>query len=82
LLSVSTLLANATGDPTFLDAASLSFTFLTTQLYNNVTGEVMDGIDARTCSPKTPVVLIDPALFIEGTAIFGDMTGNQTVKAL
>jgi hypothetical protein len=80
--SVSSLLANATGDPAFFEAASRSFTFLTTQLYNNVTGEVVDGFDAHSCGSSPPVVLVDPALFIEGAAIFGDVTENQTVKAL
>jgi hypothetical protein len=79
---VSGLLGNATGDSTYLDAASLSFQFLTTQLYNHTTDEVMGSIDASTCTVNTSGTLVQIALFLEGATILGKVTGNETTKTL
>jgi hypothetical protein len=81
-LRVSSLLGDATKDPTYLDAASLSFEFLSTHLYNHTTNEAMGEVDAATCKLTNSEGLIDNALFLEGTAILGETTGNETTKAL
>jgi len=75
-------LGNATGASTYHDAASLSSQFLSTQLYNHTTNEVIDGVDASTCQPNPPGTGVEIALFLEGGATFGAVTGNETMKTL
>ena len=81
-VSVSGLLANQTGNSTYLDSASLTYQFMLTQLYSKDINATVDGIDAVTCALKRPGNIVDTAVFLEGTAILGAVSGNETIQSL
>jgi hypothetical protein len=80
--SLSGLLANATGNGTYTHAATRSFQFMHDQLYSTITNSVADGIDGDTCALRASGVILDTAIFIEGTAILASVTKNETLRNL
>jgi hypothetical protein len=80
--SLSGLLANATRNATYLDAANRSFQFMHDQFYSSITNSLADAIIGDTCELFNTGYLMDPAIFIEGTAILASVTGNGTLRDL
>lgn len=83
-LVVSALLAEATGNKTYLDAAINSATFIHSHLYN-VQNVVQDNISARkndSCSVGSGINPYNSGLFIEGLAILDSISGNATTQNL
>ncbi|KAK0222372.1 hypothetical protein IW262DRAFT_1553644 [Armillaria fumosa] len=83
-LVVSALLAEATGNKTYLDAAVSSATFIHSHLYN-VQNVVQDSISARqsdSCSVGSGINPYNSGLFIEGLAILDSIGGNATTQTL
>ncbi|KAK0222039.1 hypothetical protein IW262DRAFT_1377757 [Armillaria fumosa] len=81
---VSALLAEATGNKTYLDAAVSSATFIHSHLYN-VQNVVQDSISARkndSCSVGSGTNPYNSGLFIEGLAILDSISGNATTQTL
>ncbi|KAK0244422.1 hypothetical protein EDD85DRAFT_808019 [Armillaria nabsnona] len=81
---VSALLAEATGNKTYLDAAISSATFIHSHLYN-VQSVVQDNISARkndSCSVGSGINPYNSGLFIEGLAILDSISGNATTQTL
>jgi hypothetical protein len=78
-LSISSLVANETGNPTYHDAAITSYQFITAQLYTNST-TLADGINVDSCSLQTPGGLAGSGFFIEGTAVLAAVTKNRTLQ--
>ncbi|KAJ7479387.1 hypothetical protein B0H11DRAFT_2423567 [Mycena galericulata] len=84
-LTVSALLAEATSDPMYLQAATEAIDFIHNHLLNTL-NEVEDNISARandSCSGNTS--LMEPynsGLMIEGLSILYSITGNATVQEL
>lgn len=84
MYSVSALLAEATGNKTYLDAAINSATFIHSHLYN-VQNVVQDNISARkndSCSVGSGINPYNSGLFIEGLAILDSISGNATTQNL
>jgi hypothetical protein len=80
--SLSSLLANATSNSTYLDSAYLSFEFTYSHLYNPSTGLVGNLLQANSCSTPQAGAMYDTAYFLEGVAILGATTGNTTLQNL
>lgn len=83
-LVVSALLAEATGNKTYLDAAVSSATFIHSHLYN-VQNVVQDSISARkndSCSVGSGINPYNSGLFIEGLAVLDSISGNATTQTL
>lgn len=83
-LVVSALLAEATGNKTYLDAAINSATFIHSHLYN-IQSVVQDSISARkndSCSVGSGINPYNSGLFIEGLAILDSISGNATTQTL
>ncbi|KAK0188240.1 hypothetical protein F5146DRAFT_1062615 [Armillaria mellea] len=83
-LVVSALLAEATGNKTYLDAALSSATFIHSHLYN-VQNVVQDSISARkndSCSVGSGINPYNSGLFIEGLAVLDSISGNATTQTL
>ncbi|KAK0449296.1 hypothetical protein EV421DRAFT_1781127 [Armillaria borealis] len=81
---VSALLAEATGNKTYLDAAIKSATFIHSHLYN-IQNVVQDSISARkndSCSVGSGINPYNSGLFIEGLAILDSISGNATTQTL
>lgn len=84
MYSVSALLAEATGNKSYLDAAINSATFIHSHLYN-VQNVVQDSISARkndSCSVGSGINPYNSGLFIEGLAILDSISGNATTQTL
>ncbi|KAG7443182.1 uncharacterized protein BT62DRAFT_1009785 [Guyanagaster necrorhizus] len=83
-LVVSALLAEATGNETYLNAAIESATFIHSHLYN-VENVVQDSISARkndSCSVGSGTHPYNSGLFIEGLAILTSISGNASTQTL
>jgi len=80
-LIVSSLLARETGNSTYQDAATNSFQFMISHLYTS-SNTVVDGISVDSCQLATLNNIANTALFIEGTAILGNITKNSTLQNL
>ncbi|KAK0464711.1 uncharacterized protein EV420DRAFT_1517779 [Desarmillaria tabescens] len=81
---VSALLAEATGNETYLNAATESATFIHSHLYN-VQNVVQDSISARqndSCAVGSGTNPYNSGLFIEGLAILASISGNATTQTL
>ncbi|KAK0201615.1 hypothetical protein DFS33DRAFT_1348775 [Desarmillaria ectypa] len=81
---VSALLAEATGNETYLNAAIESATFIHSHLYN-VQSVVQDSISARkndSCAVGSGTNPYNSGLFIEGLAILASISGNVTTQTL
>ncbi|KAJ7648816.1 hypothetical protein DFH06DRAFT_1332411 [Mycena polygramma] len=83
-LVLSALLAEATGEDIFLDAAKASADFFNNHLLN-AQHIAQDGISARTndsCSPSPIQVSYNSALLLEGLAILYSITSNASISAM
>ncbi|KAJ6520988.1 hypothetical protein DFH09DRAFT_1287310 [Mycena vulgaris] len=83
-LVLSALLAEATSDPMYLQAAWESVDFIHAHLYN-VQNVVQDGISASAndaCSSETLQEPYNSGLMIEGLAILSSIANNATVQTL
>ncbi|KAK0472625.1 hypothetical protein IW261DRAFT_1661289 [Armillaria novae-zelandiae] len=83
-LVVSALLAEATGNKTYLDAAVSSMTFIQSHL-SNEEHVIKDNISARkndSCSSDSGMNPYNSGLFIEGLAILDSISGNATTQTL
>ncbi|KAJ7500040.1 hypothetical protein FB451DRAFT_1549486 [Mycena latifolia] len=82
--SLSALLAEATSDAIYLEAATQSADFIHAHLYN-VRNMVQDGIDARanmSCSIASVEASYNSGLMIEGLAILYSITHNSSIHDL
>jgi hypothetical protein len=82
ILRVSALLANETGNATYLNAAVSSYEFIVAHLYSTAANAVVDGIYTDSCDIVAPGEIDDFATFIEGVAILGAVTQNSTMDNL
>ncbi|KAJ7438812.1 hypothetical protein B0H11DRAFT_2254320 [Mycena galericulata] len=83
-LTVSALLAEATSDPMYLQAATEAADFFHDHLLN-ARNEVQDTISARandSCSDTSNIEPYNSGLMIEGLSILYSITGNATVQEL
>ncbi|KAK0213933.1 hypothetical protein IW262DRAFT_1466494 [Armillaria fumosa] len=83
-LVVSALLAEATGNKTYLDAAVSSATFIQSHL-SNAKHVVQDNISARksdSCSASSATSPYNSGLFIEGLTILDSISENATTQTL
>ncbi|KAK0495194.1 hypothetical protein EDD18DRAFT_1393864 [Armillaria luteobubalina] len=83
-LVLSALLAEATGNKTYLDAAVSSATFIQSHL-SDAKHVVQDNISARqsdSCSTSSEISPYNSGLFIEGLAILDSISGNATIQSL
>ncbi|KAJ7479364.1 hypothetical protein B0H11DRAFT_1620857, partial [Mycena galericulata] len=81
---VSALLAEATSDPMYLQAATEAADFFHDHLLN-ARNEVQDTISARandSCSDTSNIEPYNSGLMIEGLSILYSITGNATVQEL
>ncbi|KAL0061447.1 hypothetical protein AAF712_011741 [Marasmius tenuissimus] len=79
---LSGLLAEATGNQTYLDAASQSLNFIHDHLYNSQ-HIVDDGIKSDTCTTQTSFAFpYNSAYMIEGMSILSTITKNQSTLQL
>ena len=77
------LLANKTANATYLDAAMTSFNFIHNVLYSNEDALVRDEIFiGEKCEIEQVILPTDMGLFIEGVALLGEFTGNETMRNL
>lgn len=79
---LSAQLAKATSNKTYHEAVSLSFQFIYNVLYDNSTGLVQDQIDAASCKLSADILPQGSGLFVEGAALMGDLTGDDSYRAL
>ncbi|KAF8194731.1 hypothetical protein K438DRAFT_1934447 [Mycena galopus ATCC 62051] len=79
-LGLSAFLAEATSDPTYLNAAWNSVDFITTQLLNQ--SLVMSGISADNCTLDNARDSFDSGAMIEGLAVLYSITNNASTQAL
>ncbi|KAJ7493806.1 hypothetical protein FB451DRAFT_1491225 [Mycena latifolia] len=82
--SLSALLAEATSDAIYLEAATQSADFIHAHLYN-VRNMVQDGIDARanmSCSIEPVEASYNSGLMIEGLAVLYSITHNSSIHDL
>ncbi|KAF8182426.1 hypothetical protein K438DRAFT_1975557 [Mycena galopus ATCC 62051] len=79
-LGLSAFLAEATSDPTYLNAAWNSVDFITTQLFNQ--SLVMSGISADNCTLNNARDSFDSGAMIEGLAVLYSITNNASTQAL
>ncbi|KAJ7438797.1 hypothetical protein B0H11DRAFT_573296 [Mycena galericulata] len=83
-LTISALLAGATSDPMYLQAATEAADFFHDHLLN-VRNELQDTISARandSCSDISNLEPYNSGLMIEGLSILYSITGNATVQEL
>jgi hypothetical protein len=81
--SLSSLLANVTGNNTYLSAATQSFQFMYSHLYSSSTGVVTDSIMADSCTQSAEAGGVsETAFFLEGAAVLGSITKNETLTDL
>ncbi|KAJ7275842.1 hypothetical protein C8J57DRAFT_1590036 [Mycena rebaudengoi] len=83
-LVLSALLAEATSDPMYLQAASESADFIHAQL-DNIANVVQDGVSARqndSCSPNNIAKPYNSGLTIEGLSILASITGQASTLQL
>ncbi|KAK0482987.1 hypothetical protein EDD18DRAFT_1362252 [Armillaria luteobubalina] len=83
-LVVSALLAEATSNQTYLDAAIESATFIQSHLLNP-SNTVMDFLSSNTsqhCSLDTSAFSTNTGIFVEGLVILADITCNTSTEAL
>ncbi|KAJ7735379.1 hypothetical protein DFH07DRAFT_753891 [Mycena maculata] len=81
---LSALLAEATSDDMYLEAAVETAEFVHAHLYN-VENVVQDSISARSsdsCAVSSNVEPYNSGLMIEGLAILADITGNASTQSL
>ncbi|KAF8182500.1 hypothetical protein K438DRAFT_1767418 [Mycena galopus ATCC 62051] len=79
-LAVSALMAGATSDPIYLNAALDSLDFITAQLFAQ--NLVLNGIAADSCTVDNAAYMYINGLFIEGLAVLYSITNNASTQAL
>ena len=79
---LSSLLANATTNTTYLDSALQSFQFIYNHLFDSFSETPFDGIGANDCVVGTSSDMADVGLFLEGVATLSVVTGNKTMQSL
>ncbi|KAF7333712.1 Glycoside hydrolase family 76 protein [Mycena venus] len=83
-LVLSALLAEATSDQMYLDAATQTADFVHAHLYN-INNLVQDSISSRandSCAVNEVVMPYNSGLMIHGLGILTDITGNATMQDL
>ncbi|KAK0221376.1 hypothetical protein IW262DRAFT_1373299 [Armillaria fumosa] len=81
--SVSALLAEATSNQTYLDAATESANFIQSHLLNPSSNIVWFSMSANgTCSPLTGDVPYGSGIFIEGLVVLANITHNVSTETL
>ncbi|KAK0468938.1 hypothetical protein IW261DRAFT_1299770, partial [Armillaria novae-zelandiae] len=82
---VSALLAEATSNKTYLDAAIASANFIQSHLHNR-TNIILDSLSSRlneSCSVYSTTYSLDGSgTFIEGLVILADITRNTSTETL
>jgi hypothetical protein len=79
---LSGLLANITGDSAYLEAAFASFEFMHNHLFEPNSLTVYNNIQAENCTVDMSALSENSAIFLEGVAILGAISGNATLKDL
>jgi predicted alpha-1,6-mannanase (GH76 family) len=82
--SLSALLAESTSDPTYLQAAEQSATFIQAHLLSieNVVQDTISGRANDSCALHGGPVPYNSGLMIEALAILASITKNATTQAL
>ncbi|KAJ7832726.1 hypothetical protein B0H13DRAFT_2370794 [Mycena leptocephala] len=82
--SLSALLAEATSDPMYLQAAMESVQFVHAHLLHtdNVVRDGLSGSASHSCSTNLLLEPYNSGLIIQGLAVLGDITGNCTIQNL
>ena len=77
-------MANATSNSTYYDAAARSFQFIYSHLYFSGNRTFSDSLDLETCANAAVKwdLMLDGALFLEGTALLGSAMNNDTLRNL
>ncbi|KAK0216401.1 hypothetical protein IW262DRAFT_1464960 [Armillaria fumosa] len=83
-LAVSALLAEATSNQTYLDAAIESANFIQSHLLNpsNTVMAFLSSNTSQHCSMDTSVYSDNTGIFVEGLVILADITRNTSTEAL
>ncbi|KAK7030960.1 hypothetical protein VNI00_013907 [Paramarasmius palmivorus] len=82
-LVASALLAEATPNDTYRDAAMQTATFLSDHFVNRADGLIQDTIDAHTCAPSQEIAhSYNSGLTIEGLAVLSSVTGDSRITQL
>ncbi|PBK86152.1 hypothetical protein ARMGADRAFT_941028, partial [Armillaria gallica] len=81
---VSALLAEATSDQMYLDAAVESANFIRLHLLDasNIVLDSMSSMLSESCSVDPTVYPYNSGIYIEGLAILADITRNKSTEAL
>ncbi|KAJ7151866.1 hypothetical protein C8R43DRAFT_1190492 [Mycena crocata] len=81
---VSARLAEATSDPTYLQAAQESTDFIHAHLYNiqNVVQDSISAAASDSCAVSSPIEPYNSGLMIEALAVLASITQNSTTQAL
>ncbi|KAJ8074481.1 hypothetical protein PM082_015382 [Marasmius tenuissimus] len=80
-LILSALLAEATGNQTYLIAATQSLDFFRSQLYDDQSGLVRDYLSAVTCKQGGGFVPYNTGFTIEGLAVLASMARDDVLKS-
>ncbi|KAI3605502.1 glycoside hydrolase family 76 protein [Moniliophthora roreri] len=74
----TSLLAEVTRNQTYIDSATETEIFYFNHL-RNVRGDVLDGIDASTCTPRLEVFPAGAGVMIEGLAVLASVAQSDTI---
>ncbi|ESK87722.1 glycoside hydrolase family 76 protein [Moniliophthora roreri MCA 2997] len=77
-LIATSLLAEVTRNQTYIDSATETEIFYFNHL-RNVRGDVLDGIDASTCTPRLEVFPAGAGVMIEGLAVLASVAQSDTI---
>ncbi|KAK0237327.1 hypothetical protein EDD85DRAFT_1008472 [Armillaria nabsnona] len=83
-LTISALLAEATSNQTYLDAAIESANFIQSHLLNpsNTVMAFVSSKLSESCSVYTTAYSLDTGIFLEGLVVLADITRNTSTEAL
>jgi hypothetical protein len=81
-IRLSSLLANITSNSTYLDAAFASFEFMHNHLFEPNSLAIYNSIQVDNCTVDMGAQSRNSALFLEGVAFLGAISGNATLKHL
>jgi hypothetical protein len=79
---LSSLLSKITSNSTYLEAAFASFEFMHNHLFEPNSHAVYNSIQADNCTVDMSALSENSAIFLEGVAILGAVSGNATLKGL
>ncbi|PBK86144.1 hypothetical protein ARMGADRAFT_941034, partial [Armillaria gallica] len=84
VISLSALLAEATSNQTYLDAAIESANFIQSHLLNpsNIVLDSVSSMSKESCLVDSAMYSYNSGIFIEGLVILADITHNTSTEAL